>query len=456
MSGTNQQVDAKQRKRDAVGNLRDLAAELGLQVERRRPDLTKGEFDDLQKKVTSAARTPDHKRRVKEFVDSYMGSTGAPVLPALPSLPPFPDATAERGESAAVEFRIRSSSCLFTWNNVRFATMDSEHLWETFVAWLRQLEFVRSWTATIEKSLHSDQQGRLHLHAFTHFTKAVDWTSTEKMRFLDSLPNASPTQARGDNLKAVRDQGHFYCWAWKVGTIKVQTSGYEPWRDYAVKGFWIDQLWTEHKLAHDTYLEYAERVRIGFLTRLKQVEAIKARECERALIDKRRSIAMKLAPLQKGFKPDVIELLRPWADQYKDFKTRYKFLVLRGASRTGKSTLAKALCGLFGFGGSVFVQTVQSALDPDLRNYDSEFHSCILFDNVNDMRFVLDQRALFQSNNDLHKLGESKTGMYSYTVWLYQVPLVVTVDMSAKWDPLEPWICENCCDVLLTGPSWVE
>ena len=64
--------------------------------------------------------------------------------------------------------------------------------------------------------------------------------------------------------------------------------------------------------------------------------------------------------------------------------------------------------------------------------------------------------ALFQSNNDLHKLGESKTGMYSYTVWLYQVPLVVTVDMSAKWDPLEPWICENCCDVLLTGPSWVE
>ena len=74
MSGTSQQVDAKQRKRDAVGNLRDLAAELGLQVERRRPDLTKGEFDDLQKKVTSAARTPDHKRRVKEFVDQLGNS----------------------------------------------------------------------------------------------------------------------------------------------------------------------------------------------------------------------------------------------------------------------------------------------------------------------------------------------------------------------------------------------
>ena len=42
---------------------------------------------------------------------------------------------------------------------------------------------------------------------------------------------------------------------------------------------------------------------------------------------------------------------------------------------------------------------------------------------------------MFQANNDIHTLGDSKTGMYSYDVWLYQVPLVVTVDMNAKWDP---------------------
>ena len=263
-------------------------------------------------------------------------------------------------------------------------------------------------------------------------------------------------------MRTVKDQGHFYAWAWKEGTLKVATSGYEPWVDYAVKGLWIDQLWSEHKLNHSVYLEYAERVRIGFLMRQKQVEAVQSRERARALRDKRAAIALKLAPLQKSFKGEVVARLVPWAQQYSigqhggQLQPRYKFLVLRGASRTGKSTLGKSLAYQFQWGGMPFVQTVQSATDPDLRNYDPAFHSYILFDNVNDMRFVLDQRALFQSNNDVHTLGESKTGMYSYDVWLFQIPLVVTVDMSAKWDPEEPWIKENCVDVMLTGPSWVE
>ena len=106
--------------------------------------------------------------------------------------------------------------------------------------------------------------------------------------------------------------------------------------------------------------------------------------------------------------------------------------------------------------GLPFVQTVQSAESPGLRNYDADFHSYIVFDNVNDAQFVLDQRALFQANNDVHTLGESKTGMYSYEVWLFRVPIVVTVDMSADWDPSEPWIKENCFDVLLQGPSWTD
>ena len=101
-----------------------------------------------------------------------------------------------------------------------------------------------------------------------------------------------------------------------------------------------------------------------------------------------------------------------------------------------------------------FVQTVQSATSPDPRSYDPQLHDYIVFDNVNDMRFVLDYRALFQANSDIHILGESRTGMYSYDVWLFRVPLVVTVDLSAKWIPQDAWIKENCHDVLLQGPCW--
>ena len=137
-------------------------------------------------------------------------------------------------------------------------------------------------------------------------------------------------------------------------------------------------------------------------------------------------------------------------NQYKRNLPCYEFLVLQGASRTGESMLARSI------GGTPFIQTVQSAASPDLRGYDPSLHSYIVFDNVNDMSFVLNYKALLQANNDVHTLGDSKTGMYSYEIWTWIVPIVVTVDLSACWDQNETWIRDNSQRVFLNGPSWVE
>ena len=432
---------ARDRKRLAVSDLRDVAQEVGVTPPMKKPDLSKGEFQELHASVKCEAGTPELHLRLVEIMNRYEGMD--------PSAVP-------RSPSETTGFRLRSTSCLFTWNNESFAASDLNVLWNTFVAWLSALTFVSCWTATMERSLKSLELGRIHLHAFVEFTKAVDWNTLENMRFEDGLPNAAPTRARGDNIRTVKDQGHFYVWANKIGTLKVLSSGYEPWKDYAVKGLWIDSLWSEHKLDHATYLEYAMQVRVGFLNRSKQVEAIQTRERVTSLQQKRNRIAAQLAPLQKQFKAEVVEALQRWNEQYKEVQPRYSFLVLRGASRTGKSTLARSLGMVLKFGGAPFVQTVQSAVDPDLRNYDEAIHSFILFDNVNSMKFILDQRALFQANNDVHTLGESKTGCYSYSVWLHAVRIVVTVDMSAKWDSNELWIKENCMEIFLKGPSWQE
>ena len=163
-----------------------------------------------------------------------------------------------------------------------------------------------------------------------------------------------------------------------------------------------------------------------------------------------------LAPMQKSLKPSILEQLTPWHSQYRTVLPRFKLLVLRGASRTGKSTLARSLAAMLGASGSPSVQTVQSAESPDLRSYSAQQHPYIVFDNVNDQSFVFNHRALFQANNDIHTLGESRTGIYSYDVWIWRVPIVVTVYMSASWSPHEPWIMDNCFDVLLQGPSWIE
>ena len=42
-----------------------------------------------------------------------------------------------------------------------------------------------------------------------------------------------------------------------------------------------------------------------------------------------------------------------------------------------------------------------------------------------------------------------------YKVWLWRVPIVVTVDDSATWNPREPWIDANCHDVYLDRPCYV-
>jgi len=63
---------------------------------------------------------------------------------------------------------------------------------------------------------------------------------------------------------------------------------------------------------------------------------------------------------------------------------------------------------------------------------------------------------MFQANNDIQTLGESKTGIYSYDVCLWRVPMVITVDLSADWYPEDAWIKENCIDILSDGPGWVE
>lgn len=188
--------------------------------------------------------------------------------------------------------------------------------------------------------------------------------------------------------------------------------------------------------------------------RLRQVECVEEHERKNAFQSQQQLAQQALNALLRPFKPEVVDALRGWATQYDSQKMRYKFLVLRGGSQTGKSTLAKALGQVFNW-PRPFVQTVQSAEAPDLKQYNREEHGYIVFDNVNHMDFVFNERALFQANNDLHTLAGSRAGMYAYSVWLFAVPLVVTVDLTAEWDSTEIWLADNMFELALEGPCFL-
>ena len=80
------------------------------------------------------------------------------------------------------------------------------------------------------------------------------------------------------------------------------------------------------------FLDHAARsarckVRVGFVGRLKQVEAVQLREQQQAFQGEKAAADAVLETLKRPFKQHVLELVREWASQYSMPLLRYKFLV---------------------------------------------------------------------------------------------------------------------------------
>ena len=71
-------------------------------------------------------------------------------------------------------------------------------------------------TAVDGNSGESADAGRLHLHVFMEFGRAVDWSTLRPVCFHGICPNAQPTQGRGAKQREVVNHGHFYVFAQKA------------------------------------------------------------------------------------------------------------------------------------------------------------------------------------------------------------------------------------------------
>ena len=76
----------------------------------------------------------------------------------------LPHRKTKRGGKTA--FRFRSKAFLLTFNSITFT--ESKELWDNFLVWVGgQVEAFKAtqWSASLERSLHSADQGRIHFHA---------------------------------------------------------------------------------------------------------------------------------------------------------------------------------------------------------------------------------------------------------------------------------------------------
>jgi hypothetical protein len=135
--------------------------------------------------------------------------------------------------------------------------------------------------------------------------------------------------------------------------------------------------------------------------------------------------------------PRPVEKMRPWNGEFDDTKQeylrqfldptlfRYKFLVIVGESRTGKSLYAQYNLGF----KNPYVQNSGW----DWSNYDPEKHDAIILNDVHDIATrVREYRTLFQSGEHDTTVGDSRTNCYSQRVSTNRKPIVVTMNRDGE------------------------
>lgn len=359
------------------------------------------------------------------------------------------------GASKKKEFRIKSKAFLLTFNSDMF--IDTKEFFETFEVWVRaraKSAQATQWSAAVERSLHSAAEGRLHLHAYFSWlgpnTKGVNSRNTDDWVFAGVRPRVDVnTEMRGGAhwLKAVQ-RGHFYCSVHKKGALFTCTN-YPPWDGVWVPdAAWVVTLYRQHKLDHDKYLHLSALLRDGHERRKASVEAVRATEQTITFAQER---ALARAQIQAKALP--FKLLRPeverWMMHYEEMDERYKMLVLYGPSQTGKTRLARALYG----DDRTLVVDVQHAEHPDLRTFRRHQHKAVLLDEVKGPSFIVNNKKLLQAHVDGAILGQSATQLYTYEVFLWRTPIIISTNnwcMGGLTGEERDWLAANCIVVHVT------
>jgi hypothetical protein len=356
-------------------------------------------------------------------------------------------------------FRLRSKAFMLTFNSILFAA--SFETWCAFVAWIMKkvTEYkARFYSAAMESSLSSVMPGRVHLHVYFswHSGIGIDHETTDGWCFDFKSSTIRPrvdvySENRGPSywIRAVQ-HGHFYVQVDKMGKI-FWTSNYAAWEaGWVPEAQWVTSLWKKHKISTDTYLALSLQLRDQHDRRKVMAEVVMADTSQAAHQEESDLALFLIGRTAKPFKP-LPDVVQEWRLQYAEALDRYKLLVLFGPSRTGKSRLGRALYA------DTLVVDVQHAEHPDLRGYIRGRDTAILLDEASSPQFIVDNKKLLQAHIDGAKLGQSSTQKFSYEIFLWRTPIIVTTnnyDYSKFSEADTNWIESNCMAVHVSTPVW--
>ena len=130
--------------------------------------------------------------------------------------------------------------------------------------------------------------------------------------------------------------------------------------------------------------------------------------------------------------------------------TRFKFLVLCGDSRFGKT---RSACSLYGC-SQTYVAQCQGVTQPSLAGLDPRRDRCIVLDEPSP-DLVDSCKVFLQASLEGSELYQSPTQRFTRWVWVYAMPIIIcTNDWIHENDNslLARWIRENQVFVNVTSP----
>jgi hypothetical protein len=217
---------------------------------------------------------------------------------------------------------------------------------------------------------------------------------------------------------------------------------------------WIMNLLQAEKLERDT----ARALLVQCVGASRHVRELDLHEAELEKVAVQTATLEAAQVLSSRLRPQKIF---PEADAFcKQFETpemRYKFLVLSGPSKVGKTAFARTLCER---GLDTLEVNCASGAEPDLRAYRLSKHGLILFDEI-EAQQVAAQRKLFQAQAAAVQLGCSATNCHSYDVFVWRKRMVLC---SNNWEaslsqlPVadQNWVNANSIVLTVTSPMWVD
>jgi len=208
--------------------------------------------------------------------------------------------------------------------------------------------------------------------------------------------------------------------------------------------------WRARKLSHEQCVEDLQLARDPSSVRLIElVRTIQRMERERLEHQVRQSLLAELEAGLGAFRghSKIDEFLQRYASAKAGCPSfRFKFLLLRGRSRMGKSQKAMSLFGI-AHTLPLNCQGLQTTL-PSLRSVVPDQIRCIVFDEFSAEQ-VLANKLVFQAGPWPVTLAQSACGQHAYSVNLYAMPMVCcsndfkTSQADGLSEDAEAWLREN-------------